>query len=121
MIAGPIVRRVTQSACHVWLVTPEANAPAFALTQHGATLKAEVTGTCVQVGKHAFIHLLSATVDESFTANVPIYYQLTFTATECQEKWQQEQADLLYANQTALSFCWTNKPETLLHLSLIHI
>ena len=115
MIAGPIVRRVTQSACHVWLVTPEANAPAFALTQHGATLKAEVTGTCVQVGKHAFIHLLSATVDESFTANVPIYYQLTFTATECQEKWQHEQADLLYANQTALSFCWTNKPETLLH------
>lgn len=115
MIAGPIVRRVTHNACHIWIVTSRPEEPALLLAQHEKSLTGKSTGTCVQVGKHAYIHLLSMNIDGAFTANIPVNYQLAFSTASSQEKWQEENRDLLYPNQTALSFCWANKPETLLH------
>jgi len=97
------------------MVTSQPEAPKLCLTQHDEKLSGETTSTCVQIGKRAYIHLLSTKVASELTANIPVYYQITFSQTASQAQWQKECDSLLYANQTELSFCWTNKPETLLH------
>ena len=115
MVVGPIVRHVTKHTCNVWLVTTQASTPSLRLTQHGESLASDSICTSVQIGEHAYIHLVSAKHEAGFEANVPVYYQIEFNQQELNEKWQHEITALLYKNQSSLSFCWTNKPQKILH------
>ena len=112
---GPIVRRVTRHTCNIWLVTTQPDTLSLRLTQHGQPLKNDFECSSVQIGSHAYIHLLTSTYEAGFDANVPVYYQIEFNQQELNEKWTHELTALFYKNQSSLSFCWTNKPQKILH------
>jgi hypothetical protein len=117
VIAGPIVRKVTEDTCHIWLVTSLPSAPSIHLTQRGNNVEVEVEyhAESVQVGQYAYIHLLSATALHKFSDSERIYYQLDFTDKATSEKWHIEQQHMLYSSEDSLSFHYTETPETILH------
>ncbi|WP_232368308.1 alkaline phosphatase family protein [Alteromonas sp. MB-3u-76] len=115
VIAGPIVRKVSKDTCHIWLVTSTPNAPTISLTQNDEAIEHQPHTETVQVGKLAFIHLLSASTPTAFSNNVRINYNLSFESSEFNNRWQTEQQKLLYSTQESLSFHYTDAPETILH------
>jgi hypothetical protein len=110
-----MVRKVTQDACHIWLVTSLPNAPSIKLSQHSDEIQSECQTESVQVGLHAHVHLLSVNVEDKFRDSERVHYQLNFNDTAANEKWHIEQQGLLYRSQDSLSFHYTETPETLLH------
>jgi hypothetical protein len=110
-----MVRKVTQDACHIWLVTSLPNAPSIKLSQHSDEIQSECQAESVQVGLHAHVHLLSVNVEDKFRDSERVHYQLNFNDTAANEKWHIEQQGLLYRSQDSLSFHYTETPETLLH------
>ena len=115
VIAGPIVRKVTENTCHIWLVTSLPSAPSVDLAQHDNNAEVECHAESVQVGQFAYIHLLSATATHTFSDSERVYYQLDFTDKATSEKWHIEQRSLLYSAEDSLSFHYTETPETILH------
>nr|WP_283615741.1 alkaline phosphatase family protein [Alteromonas macleodii] len=114
VIAGPIVRKVTSTECHIWVVTSNADSPTLNLSANEV-----VSGSCqretVRVGKYAFIHLLSFTSSEPFEDTARIGYSLSFSDDAQQASWENEQRGLLYDGQSSLCFHYTETPETILH------
>lgn len=115
VIAGPIVRKVTEDTCHIWLVTSLPSAPSIHLMQRGVNVEVECFEESVQVGQYAYIHLLSATASYKFSDRERVYYQLDFTDKATSKKWHVEQQRLLYSAEDGLSFHYTETPETILH------
>ncbi len=115
VIAGPIVRKVTSTECHIWVVTSNADSPTLNLSAN----KVVVSGNCqretIRVGKYAFIHLLSFTSSEPFEDTARIGYSLSFSDDAQQASWEDEQRGLLYDGQSSLCFHYTETPETILH------
>lgn len=99
----------------IWLVTRAPNAPIIALEQAGKPLTGEANNDTVQVGSHAFIHLLSFSAFEEFRQQKRVQYTLTFTESSAQQEWVNEQPNLRYDRQDTFSFHVNNTPSTILH------
>ncbi|MEE3027209.1 MAG: alkaline phosphatase family protein [Pseudomonadota bacterium] len=115
VIAGPIVRRVTSTECHIWVVTSNADSPALNLSANEVVVSGNCQRETVRVGKYAFIHLLSFTSSEPFEDTARIGYSLSFSDDAQQASWEDEQRGLLYDGQSSLCFHYTETPETILH------
>ena len=115
VIAGPIVRRVTSTECHIWVVTSNADSPALNLSANENIIDGNCQRETVRVGKYAFIHLLSFTSSEPFEDTARIGYSLSFSDDAQQASWENEQRGLLYDGQPSLCFHYTETPETILH------
>ena len=115
VIAGPIVRKVTSTECHIWVVTSNADSPALNLSANENIIDGNCQRETVRVGKYAFIHLLSFTASEPFEDTARIGYALSFNDDKQQASWEDEQRGLLYDGQSSLCFHYTETPETILH------
>ena len=115
VIAGPIVRKVTSTECHIWVVTSNADSPALNLSANEVVVSGNCQRETIRVGKYAFIHLLSFTSSEPFEDTARIGYSLSFSDDAQQASWEDEQRGLLYDGQSSLSFHYTETPETILH------
>ena len=115
VIAGPIVRKVTSTECHIWVVTSNADSPALNLSANENIIDGNCQRETVRVGKYAFIHLLSFTSSEPFEDTARIGYSLSFSDDAQQASWEDEQRGLLYDGQSSLCFHYTETPETILH------
>lgn len=115
VIAGPIVRKVTSTECHIWVVTSNADSPALNLSANEVVVSGNCQRETVRVGKYAFIHLLSFTSSQPFEDTVRIGYSLSFSDDAQQASWENEQRGLLYDGQSSLCFHYTETPETILH------
>ncbi|USI28082.1 alkaline phosphatase family protein [Alteromonas macleodii] len=115
VIAGPIVRRVTSTECHIWVVTSNADSPALNLSANEVVVSGNCQRETIRVGKYAFIHLLSFTSSEPFEDTARIGYSLSFSDDAQQASWENEQRGLLYDGQSSLCFHYTETPETILH------
>ena len=115
VIAGPIVRKVTSTECHIWVVTSNADSPTLNLSANEVVVSGNCQRETIRVGKYAFIHLLSFTSSEPFEDTARIGYSLSFSDDAQQASWEDEQRGLLYDGQSSLSFHYTETPETILH------
>ena len=115
VIAGPIVRKVTSTECHIWVVTSNADSPTLNLSAHEVVVSGNCQRETIRVGKYAFIHLLSFTSSEPFEDTTRIGYSLSFSDDAQQASWENEQRGLLYDGQSSLCFHYTGTPETILH------
>ncbi|MEM7421482.1 MAG: alkaline phosphatase family protein [Pseudomonadota bacterium] len=115
VIAGPIVRKVTENSCYIWVCTSIADAPKLSLTHDSTTINGQAQVESIQVGKHAYIHLLHFNSNTHFEDRKRIGYALQFNDSSEQTRWDNEQEALLYSNQTVLSFHYTQTPQTILH------
>lgn len=115
VIAGPIVRKVTSTECHIWVVTSNADSPALNLSANEVVVSGNCQRETIRVGKYAFIHLLSFTSSEPFEDTARIGYSLSFSDDAQQASWENEQRGLLYDGQPSLCFHYTETPETILH------
>lgn len=115
VIAGPIVRKVTSTECHIWVVTSNADSPALNLSANEVVVSGNCQRETIRVGKYAFIHLLSFTSSERFEDTARIGYSLSFSDDAQQASWENEQRGLLYDGQSSLCFHYTETPETILH------
>ena len=115
VIAGPIVRKVTSTECHIWVVTSNADSPALNLSANEVVVSGNCQRETIRVGKYAFIHLLSFTSSEPFEDTARIGYSLSFNDDAQQASWENEQRGLLYDGQSSLCFHYTETPETILH------
>ncbi len=115
VLAGPIVRRVTQRECHLWLVCRARSAITVELFSQELQLTSKTDVQCIAIGKYAFIYLLSVTCDSDFEADTPISYSLAFDVSELHAQWQDEQASLCYDHQQMPSFRWTPRLRNVLH------
>ena len=115
VIAGPIVRKVTSTECHIWVVTSNADSPALNLSANEVVVSGNCQRETIRVGKYAFIHLLSFTSSEPFEDTARIGYSLSFSDDAQQASWENEQRGLLYDGQSSLGFHYTETPETILH------
>ncbi|PXW69672.1 hypothetical protein BZA03_111101 [Alteromonas sp. I10] len=115
VIAGPIVRKVTSTECHIWVVTSNADSPALNLSANEVVVSGNCQRETIRVGKYAFIHLLSFTSSEPFEDTARIGYSLSFSDDAQQVSWENEQRGLLYDGQSFLCFHYTETPETILH------
>lgn len=115
VIAGPIVRKVTSTECHIWVVTSNADSPALNLSANEVVVSGNCQRETIRVGKYAFIHLLSFTSSEPFEDTARIDYSLSFSDDAQQASWENEQRGLLYDGQSSLCFHYTETPETILH------
>ena len=115
VIAGPIVRKVTSTECHIWVVTSNADSPALNLSANEVVVSGNCQRETIRVGKYAFIHLLSFTSSEPFEDTTRIGYSLSFSDDAQQASWENEQRGLLYDGQSSLCFHYTETPETILH------
>ena len=115
VIAGPIVRKVTSTECHIWVVTSNADSPALNLSANEVVVSGNCQRETIRVGKYAFIHLLSFTSSEPFKDTARIGYSLSFSDDAQQASWENEQRGLLYDGQSSLCFHYTETPETILH------
>nr|WP_283626991.1 alkaline phosphatase family protein [Alteromonas macleodii] len=115
VIAGPIVRKVTSTECHIWVVTSNADSPALNLSANEVVVSGNCQRETIRVGKYAFIHLLSFTSSEPFEDTARIGYSLSFSDDAQQASWENEQRGLLYDGQSSLCFHYTETPETILH------
>lgn len=115
VIAGPIVRKVTSTECHIWVVTSNADSPALNLSANEVVVSGNCQRETIRVGKYAFIHLLSFTSSEPFEDTARIGYSLSFSDDAQQASWEVEQRGLLYDGQSSLCFHYTETPETILH------
>ncbi len=115
VIAGPIVRKVTPTESHIWVVTSKAEAPSLKLSSCDQTIAGECQSETVRVGSHAFIHLISFYAADTFKDRARISYQLLFDDSSAQAKWEKEQQAILYDGQSTPSFHYTETPETILH------
>ena len=113
VIAGPIVRKVTASTCHIWVVTSVATCPSLVLTLEEEAVNGTVQADTVKVGTRAFIHLITFNAQSPFTERQRINYQLVFDDETHQSLWINEQKTLLYPGQTRLSFHYTAYPRTI--------
>ena len=115
VIAGPIVRKVTSTECHIWVVTSNADSPTLNLSANEVVVSGNCQRETIRVGKYAFIHLLSFTSSERFEDTARIGYSLSFSDDAQQASWENEQRGLLYDGQSSLCFHYTETPETILH------
>lgn len=115
VIAGPIVRKVTSTECHIWEVTSNADSPTLNLSANEVVVSGNCQRETIRVGKYAFIHLLSFTSSEPFEDTARIGYSLSFSDDAQQASWENEQRGLLYDGQSSLCFHYTETPETILH------
>lgn len=115
VIAGPIVRKVTSTECHIWVVTSNADSPTLNLSANEVVVSGNCQRETIRVGKYAFIHLLSFTSSEPFEDTARIGYSLSFSDDAQQASWENEQRGLLYDGQSSLCFHYTETPETILH------
>lgn len=115
VLAGPMVRRVTQHECHLWLVTRAPTSISVALTQDGREIECTSNTRCIAVGRYAFIQLVSVSPDVMFDADSAIHYDLNFGDDELQQQWQTEQREVCYKNQPSPSFCWTPILRNVIH------
>ncbi|NOH59447.1 alkaline phosphatase family protein [Alteromonas sp. 07-89-2] len=115
VIAGPIVRKVTSTECHIWVVTSNADSPTLNLSANEVVVIGNCQRETIRVGKYAFIHLLSFTSSEPFEDTARIGYSLSFSDDAQQASWENEQRGLLYDGQSSLCFHYTETPETILH------
>lgn len=115
VIAGPIVRKVTSTECHIWVVTSNADSPTLNLSVNEVVVSGNCQRETIRVGKYAFIHLLSFTSSEPFEDTARIGYSLSFSDDAQQASWENEQRGLLYDGQPSLCFHYTETPETILH------
>ncbi|MEE3306669.1 MAG: alkaline phosphatase family protein [Pseudomonadota bacterium] len=115
VIAGPIVRKVTSTECHIWVVTSNADSPTLNLSANEVVVSGNCQRETIRVGKYAFIHLLSFTSSEPFEDTARIGYSLSFSDDAQQASWEVEQRGLLYDGQSSLCFHYTETPETILH------
>lgn len=115
VIAGPIVRKVTSTECHIWVVTSNADSPTLNLSANEVVVSGNCQRETIRVGKYAFIHLLSFTSSEPFEDTVRIGYSLSFSDDAQQASWENEQRGLLYDGEPSLCFHYTETPETILH------
>ena len=115
VIAGPIVRKVTSTECHIWVVTSNADSPTLNLSANEVVVSGNCQRETIRVGKYAFIHLLSFTSSEPFEDTARIGYSLSFNDDAQQASWENEQRGLLYDGQSSLCFHYTETPETILH------
>lgn len=115
VIAGPIVRKVTSTECHIWVVTSNADSPTLNLSANEVVVSGNCQRETIRVGKYAFIHLLSFTSSEPFENTARIGYSLSFSDDAQQASWENEQRGLLYDGQSSLCFHYTETPETILH------
>ncbi len=115
VIAGPIVRKVTSTECHIWVVTSNADSPTLNLSANEVVVSGNCQRETIRVGKYAFIHLLSFTSSEPFEDTARIGYSLSFSDDAQQASWENEQRGLLYDGQPSLCFHYTETPETILH------
>lgn len=115
VIAGPIVRKVTSTECHIWVVTSNADSPTLNLSANEVVVSGNCQRETIRVGKYAFIHLLSFTSSERFEDTARIGYSLSFSDDAQQASWENEQRGLLYDGQPSLCFHYTETPETILH------
>ena len=115
VIAGPIVRKVTSTECHIWVVTSNADSPTLNLSANEVVVSGNCQRETIRVGKYAFIHLLSFTSSEPFKDTARIGYSLSFSDDAQQASWENEQRGLLYDGQSSLCFHYTETPETILH------
>lgn len=115
VIAGPIVRKVTSTECHIWVVTSNADSPTLNLSANEVVVSGNCQRETIRVGKYAFIHLLSFTSSEPFEDTARIGYSLFFSDDAQQASWENEQRGLLYDGQSSLCFHYTETPETILH------
>ena len=113
--AGPKVRKVTSTECHIWVVTSNADSPTLNLSANEVVVSGNCQRETIRVGKYAFIHLLSFTSSEPFEDTARIGYSLSFSDDAQQASWENEQRGLLYDGQSSLCFHYTETPETILH------
>ncbi|GEA13501.1 alkaline phosphatase family protein [Alteromonas sp. KUL49] len=115
VIAGPIVRHVSATSCHLWLVTSKVVDVDVLLAQNGIKLETRSSSEYVSVGEFAHIYLLSVTPTQAFTPNEPISYDIQFADDGFQEDWQKYLPRLLYKGEPSLSFRWVPSPTKILH------
>ncbi|MBU3021975.1 alkaline phosphatase family protein [Aestuariibacter sp. A3R04] len=111
IIAGPLLRHTDNNGFTVWCVSTEACTPS--LTLNGERITTSVHTVCI--GKKAFVYLLTATPESGLSAGERYSYDLTFSATDQQSRWDREKAEFCYPDENAFSFYWQPTLNNVLH------
>ncbi|MFS1701909.1 alkaline phosphatase family protein [Alteromonas sp. AMM-1] len=86
------------------MVTSESVAPEISVLAGHVECRGNTTQEQLQVGKHAFVNLLTFTPEQPFDAEALIAYELQFKHSVQQSNWQHTLSTLLYPNQQTLNF-----------------
>lgn len=111
VLAGPILRHTHAKGFTVWLVTSEPAPFSLCLDANETACDKH----SVQVGTHAFIHLINARPSNGLNAQQVYQYDLLFAQAAHQQRWEEEKKSLLYPGQQTFSFSWQPKLTNVLH------
>ncbi|WP_286234279.1 alkaline phosphatase family protein [Thalassotalea sediminis] len=119
LVAGPILRHVSSTQLTFWLVTSTECELSLSVFQHqdvifSQTLKSE-QHQIVEIGEHAYIHLVNIDSEVTFATEQVYQYEFTFSHQGRSEKLSEIAPMLLYDAQQYCSFTVPDKIERLLH------
>ncbi|WP_286270875.1 metallophosphoesterase family protein [Thalassotalea hakodatensis] len=118
LIAGPILRHVSSTEVTLWLVTSTPSCLSLSLfTETEQVFEQQLTQEqhqTIDIGKHAYIHLVTLT-DVALKTEQNYYYDFTFHYQTQNEKLSEIAPALLYQSQQYCSFTVPDKVERMLH------
>ncbi|WP_456300150.1 DUF7800 domain-containing protein [Salinimonas iocasae] len=114
MVAGPILRHVTERSVTVWLITSRDNPARLSVTDD-APLSGSSESQQIQVGKNAFIQLVTLELENPLTPGGRYEYGIRFDDEQISAQWEQEQSTLLYEDNARLDFRFQTELSDVLH------
>ena len=102
IVAGPILRHVTERSVTVWLITSRDNPARLSVTDD-VLLSGSSESQQIQVGKNAFIQLVTLELEKPLTPGGRYEYGIRFDNEQINTQWEQEQSALLYDDDARLA------------------
>lgn len=122
ILAGPIVRKVSAKQVTLWLVTKSADSIELLLREQAEQTVLfeqsldETQHKTVQVGRHAFTHLITVSAVQDFPIDAVIEYDLRLSKDGSEPRGLADVLpDLIYPEQLLPSFVIRQKVDNILH------
>jgi hypothetical protein len=121
IVAGPLLRHCDTKQINIWLVTTDKYQMFFRLL-HSLTQKVLIEQALdseqlqqIQIGRQAFVNLISIKTDESFPENTLLEYDLRISNQDGQHSLLALMPDIVYEYQTLPSFVIKSQLSKILH------
>lgn len=121
IIAGPILRRVTAHQCVIWLATSKPLIFTLKLYLRNAEtpfFSGEVDSfspEAIQIGRYAYIQVISYQGDEPFPENILLEYELSYRTELGERSVLADFPDMLYPGESRLVFSFKPRVNHLFH------
>ena len=122
ILAGPIVRKVSAKQVTFWLITKSSDSITLLLrkqVEQSVLFEHQLDDNQhkqIQIGEHAFVHLISVSAEQRFPIDVVIEYDLKFTTDKAKQSGLADLLpDLIYPGQSLPSFVIRQKVDNILH------